>query len=175
MAVWQWTLYFIPTSHLSTLHPGQTISSDEVENGPWEFKPVDEITDYLDKKLIRDDRPYLRDAICWGQVDHNDFSIFLEHGKVESIFARVDARDSSQFIRDLLDFANAFDFVFYDFNAESIIPADQDSLAEAFKNSRAIKFFKNPNAFFEDRDYLNEINDENIKLLTELTKEDINS
>ena len=175
MAVWQWKLYFIPASHLSTLNSGQTINGDEVETGPWEFKPVDEITNYLDKKLIRDNRPYSRDAICWGQVDRNDFSIFLVHGKVESIFARVDVRDSDQFLRDLLDFAMAFDFVFYDLNAESIIPADQEAVTEAIKNSRAMKFFKTPRAFFEDKDYLNEINDENMKLLKELTNDDINS
>jgi hypothetical protein len=164
MAVWQWWIFPVPRVrvHEFELSSGFDNGSDEFDSITWWVdEPLDRYVRFFDDRLVRDNRPYAKDQISWGNVDKNDVSIGIDGKMLEYISIRIDARESAELLSITIDLTNAYDLWIYDFNAEIFISSDPGQIHNAFKNSKAVQFSAEPITFFEDSKYLDDINRKN--------------
>jgi len=164
MAVWQWSIYPVPRVRMHEFE-----LSSEFRNVSYEFdsivwwvdEPLDRYVRFFDERLVRDNRPYAKDQISWGNVDKNDVSIGIDGQMLEYMSIRIDAREPAELLSITIDLANAYDLCIYDFSAETFISSDAAYIHNAFENSKAMQFSAEPAAFFNDSEYLDDINRKN--------------
>lgn len=83
----------------------------------------------------------------------HDISAYFEDEKVDSIDLRLALNEKiKEIFPKIILAAKQLDCVFYIPESDCIIPAEEKALLAAIKNSRGLKFLKDPIAFLSELD-----------------------
>jgi hypothetical protein len=170
MAVWQWTLYMIPRSDVVSLF--QTVP--EVMDEEW----------FYDIKRYQNCDPTIYEAAfnlilprgyyagaspvvkCWGTNNDNEIDMCFEDGNLTDMGVRVNASQvNMSFITSIVDFAFENNLLFWMLENNIFIEPVLDAFLERFRQSGAMLFAQNPEVFFADEKYLDELQKKNLKKL----------
>jgi hypothetical protein len=153
VAVWQFDVILVPHAALAarldefaSVDPIGWLSKDERDQPWWlDRQPVPGLFAALDALLTRSTET--ADRIQWGPDDGNRVDVLLENGKIEEILIRIDLREPDpQFIDGVTELAANLgcDFLTMD---GSFGEADGPTLAMLIRNSRALRFVRDPMTF----------------------------
>ena len=153
MAVWQFDVILVPHAALAarldefaSVEPIGWLTDTERAQPWWtDRQPVPGVFSALDALLARSTES--ADRIQWGTDDGNRVDVLLESGKIEEILVRIDLREpDTPFIDGITELAANLgcDFVTTD---GSFGEADGPTLAMLIRNSRALRFVRDPMTF----------------------------
>jgi hypothetical protein len=166
MAIWQWDLTLVPRYEVTQLFSSipQYMDFDWFETIEW-WKSIssDKMTGFFDGILPTYFTPWAKDTLSWGSDDGNRIQMSVELGNVKHLFIRIDLRSLNLSLLEFLtDFSSENGFLFFAFDTQKFIEPDLELVIDAIKNSRKMGFVNNPEKFFEDKRYLDDINKKNL-------------
>jgi hypothetical protein len=155
MAVWQFTLYLLPRSELRRLFRAmpEVLQRTEFESTEWwqQQQPPRDYEAILDSFLPRVARwsPMLKG---WGRDDGDHVDVRVERDRVTEIWARVDVRTlDARFVEHLVRFATHCDCIFLAAEELRLLEPELGVVLNHIEGSRASRFVRSPEAYFNDR------------------------
>ncbi len=169
MAIWQWDVWIVPrkevVERLSVIP--EYMDQDWFEtNEWWNTASETELVGFFDSLLPTYDTLWAKNTQSWGSDDGDRVELMTEDGKITDVVIRVDLRDLNiNFLASLMIFSAASEYVFYSLESKKFIEPDLSELLNEIRNSRKMVFIRDPEKFFEDKNYLEKINIENRRKL----------
>ncbi len=176
MAIWQFTLYFIPKQSLLNKYPSIP-EKLHIDHDAWDkYYKENELTDEYDfedaltinwwsnSNILTTDvfpilnyyEPISQDSFgsvkYFGNADTNNITVCYnkETNKIEDLDCRIDLRKiDTKFINNVFDFAKQFECLLMDRQGRLIEPVFS-KLMDAIKLSNSFRFVTNPTDFLDD-------------------------
>ena len=171
MAVWQWDVWIVPkqevAEHFSSVPQYMQIDWFESINW-WNFVSKSKLIDFFNNVLPNYYTPWAKDTQSWGSDDGDRAELMIENDVITDVVIRVDLRNLNvDFLQSLINFCEKSEFLFFSLESGRFIEPDFDKLISEIKSSRKMIFVQDPKRFFEDKNYLNKINKENLRKIDE--------
>jgi hypothetical protein len=169
MAIWQWDVWIVPRDEVEKLIPviPRHINLDWFESINW-WKSVSEkeMVSFFDNILPVWDTPWAEFSQSWGSDNGDRITLAVEDGVVADIVIRLDLRNlNMNLINSLIKFCEKNKFMFFPLESKRFIEPNMQDLLNEIRNSKKMVFIEKPEKFFEDKDYLDGVNEENLKKL----------
>lgn len=86
----------------------------------------------------------------WGAAEHDDVQVYLDEGRISSVQVRLDVSHLSfALIEGICAIADQFRWALID-EDRAIVEPSRDAIVGAIKRSRAGRFVRNPERFFDE-------------------------
>lgn len=170
MALWQWDVWLVPKKKAAELFEVPKYMDLELFESTdwWSSVSKQELETFFDKSLCRYDTPWAKDTKSWGSDAGDRIELRVVDERVQDVVIRIDLRNLNlELLSSLVLFAQSKAFLFYALETEKFIEPSLSELIEDIRQSRKMKFVRDPKAFFKDETYLARIHEENLRRIEE--------
>ncbi len=154
MAIWQFTVVFIPTSwaednscNSSLLYAEEGYDAERA----WKRRqPMSGFQDVL-TKILPSSKSWHDDLLTWGDTKEHDIQVWYEDEIIDGIHIRLDLnRSLDVIVVNVIEAAKDLDCALFFPEFKAIVEANEFELRNAIKKSNAAKFVNNPQEFLNE-------------------------
>ncbi len=150
MAIWQFSVEFIPRAWLDAGGQADALFGEEGHNAhlAWrDHSPLADL-DVLFSGVLPEAESWHEQLTLWGDEKRTDAHVWRRGGRVESIGLRFDVRDSdARLLSEIAEIASGLDCVLLIPETKRVIEPTVFALNHAMRESRAARFVQDPVAF----------------------------
>ena len=170
MALWQWDIWLVPQKKVINNFRTMPIYMDQdwfEAIDWWENISLSKLELFFDSLLFRDNDPRAsKDVKSWGRNGENEIFIVTQEEKITDVSIRLNVEKLNiEFVKAIVEFAENNDFVFFTLESNNFFRANLKNFLDELNKSKAALFVKDPEQFFESKNYLKKINKENRRKL----------
>lgn len=159
MAVWQFTITFVPQDWLDAGGDVHALFADEggfdATAAWWSYRHA-QLEEVLGSAALSRGKSYHSDLTVWGTEPTDDIQLWRRKGKVHSITVRFDLRQPNMALfQQVIHIARELRLAIVTLETGSVVPLDVLRLLRAAAESRAAHFVLDPASFLSQMESAN--------------------